>query len=109
MNIDFDERAKWLADRMVLAGGDIQERRVAIIEAYLKTLAQEVLQAQRLVLSGPCDCGFAKVEMPDYLDSGTTLDCLGCGAEIVIDVWTPEVRTKFFEVYAKGLLHVEAE
>jgi hypothetical protein len=39
---DFKERAAWLADRMVLAGKDIQDRRKVIIEAYLKTFADEV-------------------------------------------------------------------
>jgi len=109
MKVDFKERAEWLADKMQLAGEDIQARREAIIEAFLKTFAGEVQRAQQLVIAGPCGCGFAKVAMPDSIDSGTTLDCLGCGAEIVVDVWTPEVRTKFFEVYAKGLLYVEAE
>ena len=106
---DYNERAEWLADKMALTGTDIQERRKVIIEAYLKTFATEVRQAQRLLISGPCNCGFAKVVMPDSIDSGTTLKCLGCGAEIVVDVWLPEVRAEFFAAYEKGLANGEAE
>jgi hypothetical protein len=107
--IDFKERAEWLADKMALTGTDIKERREAIIESYLKTFAWEAMAQQKLVVSGPCDCGFAKVEMPDYIDSGTTLKCLGCEAEIVVDVWRPEDRTQFFAIYEKGLANGEAE
>lgn len=97
------EQTVWLADKMALTGTDIQERREAIIEAFLKTFAAEVRRAQRLSISGPCNCGFAKVVMPDSIDSGTTLKCLGCDAEIVVDVWTPEDRAEFFAAYQKGL------
>ena len=106
---DYNERAEWLADKMDLTGTDIKERREAIIEAYLKTFAREVRQAQRLSISGPCNCGFAKVVMPDSIDSGTTLKCLGCDAEIVVDVWTPEVRAEFFAAYEKGLANGETK
>jgi hypothetical protein len=62
-----------------------------------------------LRLVGPCQCGFGKVEMPDYLDSGTVLKCLECDAEIVVDVWSPEARTKFFAIYEKGLADAETK
>ena len=45
---------------------------------------------------GGCPCGIAYIDVPDSIDSGTTLRCNDENHPIVFDVWSPENRADFY-------------
>lgn len=49
-----------------------------------------------LTVIGACECGSAKILMPDSIDSGLAVQCTG-GHTIVFDLWRPDTRAKFYE------------
>ena len=55
----------------------------------------------KIAIIGACECGIAHIDVPDSIDSGSTFRCEN-NHTIIFDVWNPEQRKEFFDLYALG-------
>ncbi len=65
-----------------------------------------VLEKEYIAVCGGCKCGIGYIEVPDSLDSGTTIECVECQEPMIFDISNEVSRKKLYAEPSTKLMYI---